>query len=107
MARLDKLPVYTGTNDGICIYQLRGQFYMRTKSSLSADRVKKAPEFEQTRIYASLLGRASKLGSQLYKTFSEKKKKKFSSQFLTGQAMKMLKSGLEENDVVNMLRDRF
>jgi hypothetical protein len=107
MARLLQPPPFTGTYYGLCVYKLRGQFYVRTKSSLESERVKTAPEFEKTRMYASLLGKASKIGSQVYRTLTENEKKKYSSQFLTGKAMKMLKAGIGESLIVDMLQREY
>ena len=76
---------------------------MRTKSTLSGERVKNAPEFHQTMIYAGLLGRASKIGSQVYKSLPEKSRKADLYKTITGKAMKMLKNGMEENDIIDFL----
>ena len=100
MARLRTPPPFTGTIDGICVYKMRGRFYLRAKSSLSAERVKNAPEFEQTRVHAALLGKASKIGSVLYSELSRKQKKKSTYRWITGQVMTMLKNGMEEEEIV-------
>ena len=107
MARLLTPPSSTGTFDGICEYKLWDQFYIRKKSSLTAERVKNAPEFKQTRIFANLLGKASRIGSELYQELSQKQKKKSSYRFITGQVMKILKNGLAEDEIVSTLKKGF
>jgi len=54
-------------------------------------------------IYAGLLGRASKIGSQVYKSLPEKSRKADLYKTITGKAMKMLKNGMEENDIIDFL----
>jgi len=54
-------------------------------------------------INASLLGKASKIGSMIYKTLPKKKKKHSRYCSLTGLAMKYLKAGHQEEDVVRLL----
>ena len=107
MARLLTPPPFTGTIDGICVYRMWDQFYLRTKSSLSAERVKNAPEFEQTRVHAALLGKASRIGSNLYGKLSPEQKKKSSYRWITGQVMKMLKNGMVEEEIISMQEKGF
>jgi len=107
MARLLTPPSFTGTIDGITVYKVWDQFYIRKKSSLSAERVKNAPEFEQTRVNATLFGRASQIGAALYGKLSSKQKKKYSYRLITGQVMKMLKNGIAEAEITSMLEKGF
>ena len=48
MARLKEVPPHLGTFDGVCVYTRWGNYYIRTKSTLSGKRVKTAPEFKRT-----------------------------------------------------------
>jgi hypothetical protein len=98
MARLRYKPNAVGTQGPVVIYKLGKEFYIRAKSSLSSKRVKKSPEFKRTMESARLLGRASKIASQVYGQLPEKIFEHYRS--LTGQAMKLLKSGVTENEVL-------
>jgi len=82
MARLLNTPSFTGTVGPVCVYKLRGKYYVRTKSSLTAKRVKTAREFEKTRMYAAWLAQASKIASQVYR--EQRRKDKSLYRFLTG-----------------------
>ena len=104
MARLFKPPPFLGTRDGICVYKMRDDFYIRSKSSLTGERVKTAPEFEKTRAYANLLTKASKIASRFYGTLSAKQKRKLSYNMITGRVMKMLKNGLNESEILAELQ---
>jgi hypothetical protein len=104
MARLKDKPEFLGTRDGICVYTRWGNYYVRTKSSLSGQRVKTAPEFKKTRENASFLAKASKIASRIYKGLPGKNFQKYRE--LTGQAMKMLKTGMNEREVINRLLDQ-
>lgn len=74
---------------------------MRTKSSLSPQRVKKAPEFKKTRMHAEWLAQASKISSQVYR--SQLYKDQYIFQRLTGEVMRLLKQGLNETDIIRSL----
>ena len=103
MARLKEAPDLLGTHDGICVYTRWGKYYVRSKSSLSGRRVKSAPEFKKTMEYASLLAKASKIASGVYKTLPQKNFQKYRE--LTGQAMKMLRSGMEQEQIMKRLAE--
>jgi hypothetical protein len=93
-----------GTIAGICFYQLEGEYYARSKSSLSGKRVKQDPVFSETMRYANLLGKASVIGSTVYRSFSKERKSRTLYQKITGRAMKMLKEGWSEELIVSSLR---
>lgn len=100
MARLRKPPRFLGTRGGITTYKMWTRYYVRRKSSLTAERVREAPEFAETRRYATLLGTAAKIGSVLYRELTPNRKRKFSYQFVTGQVMKLLRNGIEEEEIL-------
>jgi len=104
MARLLETPPFLGTKDGIVIYKLRGKYYMRAKSSLTAKRVRKSPEFKKTMESAKLLAPASKIASGIYRQLKQKNHPYYRK--LTGAAMKLLKAGLTEPDVISKLARR-
>ena len=52
-----------GTVGGICFYKMEGMYYARTKSSLSGERVKTDPAFEETMRYAKQMGQMGNKGT--------------------------------------------
>lgn len=57
----------TGTICGVCFYCMDGVYYARTKSSLSAERVKNDVAFAATRLYSKKMAAASKTASVVYR----------------------------------------
>jgi len=97
-------PFYiTGCIENICFYHLMGDYYARMKSSLDAKRIKNDPAFSETRRYAELLGRASKIASAVYNELPKEKRKHRLYRKLTGRAMKLLKGGKTEVEVLKNL----
>lgn len=93
-------PVFiTGTIGDICFYRMDGVYYARMKSSLNSKRVKKDPKFRRTMEYAGLMGQASKIAAGVYRLLPEDKRKHTLYRAMTGQALRMLKDGMEA-DVV-------
>lgn len=105
MARQSGNIVITGTIDNLCFYQMDGKFYVRMKSSLSGKMVKKDPAFKPTMYYAGLLGKASRLASQVYRSLPEATKTKGLYRQLTGKAMQWLKEGRNAEQVLLLLRE--
>jgi hypothetical protein len=92
-----------GSIHGICFYKLHGEYYARTKSSLSGKRVKTSPAFQNTMRYAELLAKASVISSQVYRLIMQEKKGRKIYQQLTGAAMQLLKDGLNKEEVAREL----
>jgi hypothetical protein len=83
-----------GTFDQLTFYKMGDSYYCRVKSPLSSERVKKSPEFRRTMVCASLLVRASKIGSVIYKALPENWRQFWMYRSFTGEAFTLLK----END---------
>lgn len=97
-------PVFiTGTVAGICYYKLNGKFYARRASTLSRKRVKNAPAFALTRKYASLMAEASKLAAEVYRPIPRSKRKHALYRAMTGQAMTLLKKGVDKAEISKQL----
>jgi hypothetical protein len=94
----------TGTYNGICYYKMNGQYYCRRKSTLSRKRVKRSPAFKLTMQYAGLLGQASRMAAEVYRSLPRAQRKHALYRALTGQAMQQLKAGMEAAMVVEQLR---
>ena len=103
MARLHNFPRFTGTRDGICIYYMRGSFFVPAASSLTAERVKKDPAFAETRRNSSLMSRAAKISSAIHKEIRGKKKTRETYRLLTGEVTRMLRNGQEEQEISRIL----
>ena len=105
MARLNRIPPFTGTKDGICIYFMRGEFFVRTASSLTAGRVKTDPAFAETRRYSDILAKASKISSVVYRRLSGKHKNHDLYNKMTGQAIRMLRDNRKEYEIIDLLSE--
>jgi hypothetical protein len=92
-----------GTIGDICFYRLHEEHYARTKSSLSAKRVKHHPAFKETMKYAALLACASKIASVIYKRLPKEQKSRKKYQAMTGQTMRLLKEKMNIELIIEML----
>lgn len=93
-----------GCYDGVCFYKMNGEYYARMKSSLTGKRVKKDPAFKRTMEYAGLLGRASKIASEVYSNLAAEKKEKGAYKKLTGLVMRLLKEGKTKEEILLLLQ---
>lgn len=82
---------------------MQGRYYARSKSSLTAERVKNDPRFEPTMKQAGIMARASKLGAAAYKTMPAYCKEFLHYRMLTGKANLLLKEGLSEEEILERL----
>jgi hypothetical protein len=103
MARMRSVSGFTGTIGNVTVYHMYGERFMRSKSSLSGKRVKTSPEFKETMRYAGIMARASKIASEVYRTFNNKKKQKYPYRFLTGLAIKMVRNEMENKKIYEEL----
>ncbi len=93
-------PVFIeGTIDGRTYYKRDGKYYVRKKSSLSARRVKRSPAFKRTMEYAGWMAAASVIASVIYWRLPAKEKKRKRYQAITGEAMRLLRDGMDEATV--------
>ena len=80
-----------GTFDQLTFYKMDGQYYVRVKSRLTSERVKTSPEFHRTMYLASLMARASRIGSQIYKALPPGWRQFWMYRSFTGEALLLLK----------------
>jgi hypothetical protein len=92
-----------GTFDDITFYKMDGQYYARVKSSLSSERVKKSAEFRKTMAHAELLVRASKIGSQIYKSLPPGWRQFWMYRSFTGEAFTLLEKNAYNDEEVKQL----
>ncbi|WP_217606799.1 hypothetical protein [Chitinophaga sp. GbtcB8] len=101
-------PVFlTGTVGNITYYKMDGQYYARSKSSLSRKRVKRFRSFKRTMEYADWLAQASKIAAAIYRLFPRKTRQHDDYRTITGQAMQLLKSGVEKAVVQELLEKEY
>lgn len=92
MAKQTGVYKITGCVEGICFYQMDGQYFARKKSSLSRNRVLHDPAFLKTRLYASLLAKAAKIASVYYHTLPEAERNLQVYRRITDEVMRVLKA---------------
>jgi hypothetical protein len=107
MARLTGPPPFVGTHFGITIYEMWGEYFMRSKSSLTGKRVKKDKAFKRTMEYAGLMARASRIGAAVYKLLPAARKKHTLYKRMTGIALKSLKQGKERLEIERLLIKKY
>ena len=76
---------------------------LRSRSSLSRERVLTSDEFINTRKENKYMGRASKLASQVYQSIPRETRKYSQYRILTGEAIKLLRGGMEEHEIAERL----
>jgi hypothetical protein len=81
-----------GTEGNVTAYLFRGEGYVRSKSSLTANRVKTDPAFQPLMQHAALLKEASRLASMEYKQLPANEKGREKYRQLVGEKMKELKA---------------
>jgi hypothetical protein len=96
----------TGTIDDVTYYKMDGQYYARKKSSLKGKRVKKDPRFKRTMQSAHRLGRGSQLASRLYRSLSRQEQVKVLYKELKSLAIRVLKDGRSEEEILVILKQR-
>ncbi|MDF2187617.1 hypothetical protein [Paraflavitalea sp. CAU 1676] len=107
MARLTSRPPFIGTVGPVTIYQMYDEYYLRTRSSLDAKRVKTDPAFRKTMQYANLMATASPIGSIVYAQVPLHRKKHKLYRKITGEAMTWLKYQWQQEEVIEYLLRRY
>lgn len=91
----------------LTFYRMNGKKYVRKKSSLSRRKVLYAPCFKNTRHYAALMGRASKIGSSIYSQLPAYWRQGWMYRSFTGEAYTMLKARKTEEEILQVLWQRY
>src|SRR5437764_13864045 len=94
----------TGTIDGLTFYRLMGKFYVRRRSSLTKERIKKDRAYELFRWHSSLHGAAAKIARPLYWMLPERKRKHHVFGKLTAFVKALLKEGKSVYEVLEVFR---
>jgi hypothetical protein len=107
MARLEKGIHFSGTIGDLTFYQRWGTTYVRTKGSVTRERVLKSREYATTRQYASKLAIASRIASPIYRALPEDRRARWVFRTLTGDAASLLYMGMNEKEVSETLWKKY
>ena len=88
------------TWDDLVFYKMDGQYYVRAKSSLTAQRVKTSTQFARTMYSANRMARASKIGSAIYQALPPGWRQFWMYRSFTGEAFMMLKTEMYTTEEV-------
>jgi len=97
---------FIGTVCGLTFYKFDDEYCVREESSLTRERVLKDPAFKPTMKNAGILGKASPIGSKLYRLIDKEKRKVSMYHKLTGKVMRMLKDGMHEQEIFTILENQ-
>ena len=84
----------------LTFYKMNGEYFVRSKSSLTRKRVKRDACFKKTRVFAAKLGRASSIASSVYKQLPEGWRLHSLYRKLTGVGFQLLKIATHTDDEV-------
>ncbi|HSC38532.1 MAG TPA: hypothetical protein VLD19_11685 [Chitinophagaceae bacterium] len=96
-------PIYlTRTIDGVIFYKMAGKYYVRMAPCFPD--IRRSPRFAGTMQSARRMGRASKIGAYLYAALRIDHKHFGMYRVLVGEAAMLLKTGLEDQEVLERVR---
>jgi predicted DNA-binding transcriptional regulator AlpA len=84
-------------------YKMEGNYYVRRKSSLTGNRVKKDKAFTLTMVYANVLGTASKIASAVYQQIPKESRNHSQFNQLMKRGQKMLILGISADQIYEQL----
>jgi hypothetical protein len=84
-----------------------GQYYIRSRSSLTGHRVKTDPVFYKTMQYADLMAKGSPIASKVYAWVPLQHKNNKLRRKITGEAMTWLKYGWSATDIIGYLTKKY
>jgi hypothetical protein len=76
---------------------------LRSRSTLTRERVKNSEAFVNTRKENEFMAKASKLASEVYQNIPPQTRKYAQYRVLTGEAIKLLRGGIDEKEVLESL----
>lgn len=99
MAKQAGLFKITGCIDNLCFYEMGGDYYVRSKSSLDRKRVKTDPAFKRTRYYADVMGRASSMASSIRRCIPGWESNKQLYRLVLVECMQLIRLGWSEEAI--------
>jgi len=107
MARLEKGIHFSGTIGNLTFYQRWGTTYVRTKGSVTRERVLKNKEYATTRQFANKMGLASRIASPVYRALPADRRARWVFRTITGDAASLLYKGMGEKEVAETLWKKY
>lgn len=107
MAKQNGIMPLRGTLDNLTFYRCNGKDYVRAKSSLNKNRFNTDPAFEGSRKAAALTKITAPLASKVYHQLPKKLKKQGIIGKMIGEAGRLLRSGLSEQEIIDSLYIKF
>src|SRR4249920_260800 len=98
---------FTGTAGDLYGYISQGRFIYRKISSLTGERVKQDPAFEGFRRSCNRMQEASPIAAGLYNQIPKEKKEYSLYRMLTGEALKMIKQGVDKALITETLYKQY
>jgi hypothetical protein len=95
------------TIGNLTFYIMEGRNFVRKKSSLTRRKVLYSPQFKNTRHFAGLMAKASKIGSHVYNALPDYWRQGWIYRSFTGEAYKMIKAGKKEAEIQQVLMQRY
>jgi len=77
------------TIHNLTFYSMEGRNFVRKKSSLTRRKVLYSPQFKNTRHFAALMAKASKIGSLVFKALPQYWRQGWMYRSFTGEAFKI------------------
>jgi hypothetical protein len=99
--------VFIGNAGGICGYMSHGINIIRKSTSLTGKRVEKDPAFKGFRKSCNRMKEASPIAASLYNLLTQEQKVYSLYRTLTGEALKMIKQGLEREIIIARLKKQY
>lgn len=107
MARLRKGQYFSGLLDDLIFYQRWGTTYIRSKGSVTRERVLKSREYATTRQYANKMALASRIASPVYRALPDDRRAMWIFRSITGDAASLLYKGMSEKEVSETLWKKY
>jgi hypothetical protein len=97
----------TGTIGNITFYKMNGEYYARSKSSLSGKRVKKDPNYERFRTYSGRMACASQTAGSIYRSLRKADREVSLYRKMVSEGLRLLRAGCAEERLEETLRAMF
>jgi hypothetical protein len=107
MARLAEGVHFSGTIGNLTFYQRWGRTFVRSRGSVTRERVLKSKEYSKTRQYAGKMALASRIASPVYRALPADVKARWIFRSITGDAASLLYKGLNEKEVTEILWNKY
>jgi hypothetical protein len=99
--------IFIGNAGGICGYMSHSINIIRKSTSLTGKRIEKDPAFTGFRKSCNRMKEASPIAASLYKLMPKEEKVYSLYRTLTGEALKMIKEGLEKDIIIAKLKEQY